>query len=888
MTTARSANSSSLKHRAVSIARNTLQSIKRQPFLRELFILLAFCLLTSVMTWPYVTRLRDSVADAGDPYLHAWVMWSDYHQTFHNPLHLFNANIFYPLPYTLAFTESEYGIALLFFPLYAIGLHPLTVLSVATFLAFAFSGYGAFRLTRTLTGSSTAAWTAGVIFAFIPYRFHVISQITYVFAGWVPLLLEALVLFARDRSWKRAAWLAVAFTMNALSSLTWMTLSLTPLVISALFLMTRYGLWRDRKFWLRGAVAAGASVVALMPFLLPYLYASKMYGFTWGREVVDKNSPGALRWLAVERRNRLWSGFGNNLPGSAKLFPGLLPVLLAAAAILLPATREPDSGTNFQENSGRAAKWSMLLDLLAIAAAVAMALTFGWAHSDSHVSLARFAEVVTPDRALLVFALSLIARLSLSYPRALRRLTGAANLLEHIRNSQREALWLGVIWTVIGFFLSLGTNSWLYRVLFDLAFIFHSMREPTRGAMIAYVGLAVLAGIGAGNLVRITSRDRARAAFVVPAIILLALLFELRVAPLRLERGAVYPDAITLRIKDTPMRGGLVELPTGGAVLPHLYMLRAADHGKPLINATSTFVPPHASQIQHLSGQTPIPRALMDALEKVPTSYLVIHNSLMDPVRRPVYDDFLLTAMAEGRLRFIRRYDEGDDLYAVVKTEPQAKSEALSPLLGSVREWAALIDDDPVNVLGRYQGWSDKLVRLHIASYGTLPRYTDFMRDVRELGQGVIPGVEDTEARLAENLRRLAEHWVTRPAFVAEYRDRNDEDFVSRVYANAGLPLAEMTRAALASELKEQRATRAGLLLKMIDDASFAEREKNRSLVLLHFFAYLHRNPDDPPDNNLNGLLHWVIELNKGFDPSLLGPAFAGSIEHQQLVAHER
>jgi len=162
------------------------------------------------MTWPYVTRLRDSVADAGDPYLHAWVMWADYHQTFHDPLHLFNANIFYPLPYTLAFTESEYGIALLFFPLYAIGLHPLTVLSVATFLSFAFCGYGAFRLARTLTGSSTAAWTAGIIFAFIPYRFHVMSQVTYVFAGWVPLLLEALVLFARERSWKRAAWLAVA------------------------------------------------------------------------------------------------------------------------------------------------------------------------------------------------------------------------------------------------------------------------------------------------------------------------------------------------------------------------------------------------------------------------------------------------------------------------------------------------------------------------------------------------------------------------------------------------------------------------------------------------------------------------------------------------------
>src|SRR6185295_16467779 len=251
-----------------------------------------------------------------------------------------------------------------------------------------------------------------------------------------------------------------------------MTLSLTPLVISALFLMTRYGLWRDRKFWLRGAVAAGASVVALMPFLLPYLYVSKMFGFTWDREVLEKNSPSAVRWLAVERRNRLWSGFGNNLPGSAKLFPGLLPILLAAAAILLPAMREPDPSANLKENAGRAANWRMLLDVLAVVSVVVALISVGWSKSEIEFAWGRVVGAFTTDRALLVFALALIARLSLSYPRALKRLTGAANLLEHIRNSQREALWLGLIWTVVGFFLSLGTNSWLYRVLFDLAFFF--------------------------------------------------------------------------------------------------------------------------------------------------------------------------------------------------------------------------------------------------------------------------------------------------------------------------------------------------------------------------------------------------------------------------------
>ncbi|MEP6718351.1 MAG: hypothetical protein ABJB21_04370, partial [bacterium] len=556
-----------------------------------------------------------------------------------------------------------------------------------------------------------------------------------------------------------------------------------------------------------------------------------------------------------------------------------LPLLLALAAVLMPAAPECEAVTTEEDKRDRFAKWAMLFDALAVVAGVIAVMSVGWAFP----SWVKFFELFTTDRALLVVAFALTARLALSYPRSLKRMTGAANLIEHIRHSRREAVWLGAIWAIIGFFLSIGTNSWLFRVLFDLVFIFHSMREPSRGAMIANVGLAVLAGIGTTNLVRTIAGNRPRLAFVITTIFLIALLFELRVAPLRLERGAVYPDAITLRIKDTPMRGGLVELPTGGPVLPHLYILRAADHGRPLINATSTFVPPHALEIQHLSAQTPIPPSLMDALEKVPTSYLVIHNLLLEPARRPVYDDFLFSAMSEGRLRFIRRYGEGDDLYAVVKTEPEAESEGLSPLFVSVREWAALIENDPLNVLGQYQAWSQKLVRLQIASYGTLPRYADFMIDLRELAHGVIAGAQP-EARITQNFHRLGELWVSRPAFVAAYRDRTDEDFVAQVYANAGVSLDEPTRAGLASELKEKRTTRADVLLKVVEDSRFAEREYNRSLVLLHFFAYLRRNPDDPPDNNMNGLLHWVIEMNKGYDPAALSYAFASSFEHQRIV----
>ncbi|HEX6622527.1 MAG TPA: hypothetical protein VF064_02360, partial [Pyrinomonadaceae bacterium] len=92
---------------------------------------------------------------------------------------------------------------------------------------------------------------------------------------------------------------------------------------------------------------------------------------------------------------------------------------------------------------------------------------------------------------------------------------------------------------------------------------------------------------------------------------------------------------------------------------------------------------------------------------------------------------------------------------------------------------------------------------------------------------------------------------------------------------------------ALVDGLKEGRETRAGVLLKIADDPRLVERESARARVLLHFFAYLRRNPDDPPDTNMNGFNYWVAEVKKhGADE--LANAFAVSLEHRAHAGPSR
>ncbi len=765
-----------------------VERLLRHRVVREAVVFLAFCAFTAALTWPYVLHLRDAVADTGDPYFVSWVLWWDYHQTFTDPLHLFHSNLFFPFPYTLAFTEHSYGIALPFFPLYALGFRPLTVHAVALFFAFATTGYGGFRLGRTVTGSAGAGWITGIAFAFVPFRFTMLSHLHYLFAMWIPLVFEALVLFARERSWKRATWLGIAFFMSGLTCVTWFVFSLVPLAATASILATRYRLWRDRWFWQRAAVTCVVAGLALLPFMLPYSIVAKSYQFERSIADVKDGSARALHWLVAEDRNRLWHGLGKTLPCGTRfpLFPGLLSILLGLTA---------------------------------------SALHFRTANSTRNA----------PFR------------------------------------GDRDAFGIGLALAVIGFIYSLGWNSVFYRILYEALPIFRSIRITARGAMFAYLGLALLAGLGAKRFFDALSL---RAPRFPPTLgfsaIALLLLFELNATPLQIVRGEIDPDALTSRLKEITMRGGIVFLPPSDG-LNHRRTFRSTDHMKPLITGTSGFNSAHQGRVYFYTSSGPIHGELMRYLEEIPTSYVVVETHAVPPDRQADYETFLGSAIAAGKLRYIKRFDQKNDLYAVVKNEPDAKSEAPLPFTVEMRDWATFVESDPVNLLGTFRPWAQAVYRLHIASWGSAPRYSDFVPDVIAIGHGVVATpLDDPNLKLEENLKRFVAEWIERPQFRERYGTTTDEQFVTTISANAGLS----TPPAGASD-------RAALLLSLIKNEEFIAKQDKRSLVLLHYFGYLRRNPDDPPDGNLDGFNFWVKEVESTGDLGRLPRAFAESFEYQ-------
>jgi hypothetical protein len=653
----------------------------------ELSVFLAFAALTVLMTWPWVLHMRDAVGDTGDSYLNAWILWWDYHGTFTDPLHLFDANILYPYRYTLAFSENNYGIALFFFPLYAAGLRPLTVHGVATLAGFALCGYGQFRLTRTLTASLGAGVVAGVAFAFVPYRFHHLPHITYLFAGWMPLLLEALVLYTRSPTKRRAAWLGVAFFMNALTCIHWFVLTLIPLALTGLFLVSRRRLWRERAFWLRAAVALGVASVALLPFLIPYLRVSKLYGLVRGPEEAKFFSAHLIHWLTADWQNKLWPWLGSAVsPYTTELalFPGLMPLLLALAALVFAGAKR---GAATGDGAEGYRTWvARALGALALACGVVALLVFGYGSLSPRAFGVELFHAHGPRRALALGAALLIARWLVAPPRMLR-LFKASSLRAALRACRpSEGIGVGLIWAVVGFVGSFGMNFFFHRLLFEYVPLFRSIRVPARWAMVCFVGLSLLAGVGASRIAarlsagRLGSFGRGRALKAAAfALAVAMLLFEQREAPLAVVRGAVDPDPVTLRLKATAMRGGIVELPAGVGHANYLYTLRAADHERPLVDAVSGFRPPIVQAVEEMSQSRHVPERFLDLLEAIPVSYLVVHDSALDDAARGALDEFLNRGVAAGRLRLVARFGDaqtGDELFAVTKTEPDAAASA--------------------------------------------------------------------------------------------------------------------------------------------------------------------------------------------------------------------
>ena len=290
-------------------------------------VLLSSAILTAALTYPIAFNPGGvGRVDKGDGQLSIWnVAWVA--RTLPtDPLHVFDANIFYPHHGTLAYSENNLGAGVLAMPAYWLTRNPYAAHNAAVLLAFMLSATGMFYLARYLTGDRRAAAVSAIGFAFCPYVFAHTAHIQLLMTAGLPFTMLAFHRMADRPAVGRGAALGGAMAAQAICCGYYGVFVCLMVGFAIVVVAVTRRLWADRRYWLAIVVAAGVAILLVAPAFLPYLTVQRE-GFQ--RELKDAVQF-AANWsdyLASSSYAHAW--MLSHLPQwSDVLFPGVVTLML--------------------------------------------------------------------------------------------------------------------------------------------------------------------------------------------------------------------------------------------------------------------------------------------------------------------------------------------------------------------------------------------------------------------------------------------------------------------------------------------------------------------------------------------------------------------------------
>ena len=164
--------------------------------------------------------------------------------------------------------------------------------------------------------------------------------------------------------------------------------------------------------------------------------------------------------------------------------------------------------------------------------------------------------------------------------------------------------------------------------------------------------------------------------------------------------------------------------------------------------------------------------------------------------------------------------------------------------------------------------------RTYKAAYGDIPvpvTLSEFKPDTQEISNGVVVQQSGWEGLLENNTQAYLAKFVQRSRFNAAYPlALSPAEFVERLFANAGVLPSDKDRMVAVGEFgsattSADAAARGRALRRVAENATLARQEFKRAFVLVQYFGYLRRNPNDAPEPGLNfdGYNFWLNKLNQ-------------------------
>ena len=537
-------------------------------------VFLIYCGITVLLTYPLILKMASVLPnDAGDPALNTWILWWN---TQRMPFSTawWNAPVFFPAPGVLSFSENLLGLSLIASPLYWLGAGPQTAYNIVFFLTFPLSAFSAYLLGYELTKRHDAAFIAGLLFGFAPYRIAHLPQIQSLASFPMPLALLGLHRYLRD---PRPQWLALFAAAWFLQGICNGYYLLFFSVFAGMWVLWFANPLSRRRQFLAIACAWVIAAVPMLPLLLRYRAIHASFGFTRDFGTIRDFSADVASLLHATDHLALWGSLAVFRRPEGELFPGLTAVLLVVAGAVF--LRRRGEGRAAHVSRWALIRWTLVVLTAATALISASAVVIGpWRFEPFGVQLLSVANPIKP----LTFSLALALLLAATSP-ALRRAYTRRSVIVFYA-AAGFVMWLfslGPVPTLMG-------QTVMHRGPYALLLFlpgFNTLRVPARFWMAVTVCLAIVGAIVFARLTENIGRLRLSAA----GLVAFCILADTWMSAMPLA-DPPKPFAI---FSCAPGTGAIMELPLGETYLDVAAMYRQMSHGRPLVNGYSGYFPPH-------------------------------------------------------------------------------------------------------------------------------------------------------------------------------------------------------------------------------------------------------------------------------------------------------
>jgi len=304
-------------------------------------VLLAAAAFTIALTYPLAFKAgRIGRIDNGDGQFSIWnVAWVA-RTIVADPLHLFDANIFYPHTGTLAYSESNLGAGVVAAPVYWATRNPYAAHNFAVLVAFMASFIGMYYLVNHLVADPRAAGLAAIAYTFCPFVYARTAHIQLLMIGGLPFVMLAFHRLVDQPTRSRGAALGLAMALQALFCGYYGIFVLLIVAFAVIVAGVAGATWRSSRFGVSLAVGAAVALALVAPVFIPYLRVQRA-GFGRTLEAAGSFSANWSAYLTSSSYAHAWLLAYLPRP-SESLFPGVVATVFGLSGAWIARARRAE------------------------------------------------------------------------------------------------------------------------------------------------------------------------------------------------------------------------------------------------------------------------------------------------------------------------------------------------------------------------------------------------------------------------------------------------------------------------------------------------------------------------------------------------------------------